>query len=119
MHVAINVNGPSMVDLLSDLCDELDKISGKNMLNSLEIHIDLFRYEGGETGDEQWGRLEKILLNSGWSTLKHFYLHIIVYGSSEDNDDFDLVVKELPETQFTGLTSSKTVNFQFSFRRYH
>ena len=97
-------------DPLEVLCDELEHISGKNRLESIEMRIAVFR-----TGAE-WGRLEKVLLHSGWPMLKHISLVMVIHSYSELRIDglFGMVLKSLPQTQFTGLMSSKIFDFRFS-----
>ena len=64
-------------DPLAELCDELEDISGKNRLESIKIQVYVQTDEDCRTGTE-WGRLEKVLLKSGWPMLKHVSLTIVL-----------------------------------------
>ena len=102
-------------DPLAVLCDELEHISGKNRLESIKIQIDLQIDIDCRSGTE-WGRLEKVLLHSGWPMLKYISLVIVINSHYELRIDgpFGMALKNLPQTQFTGLMSSKNLDFRFS-----
>lgn len=108
VHLEIIVNDESDI-LLARLCVELEEILGKNKLESLEIEFGVDSTYC-HTGDV-WGRLEKVLLKSGWPMLKH--ISIVIYTWSQE---VQVALQRLPRTQFTGLTSSKNLDFQFSVR---
>jgi hypothetical protein len=100
-------------DPLAGLCEELEEISGKNRLESIEILINL-RLKADEdyyTGDT-WGKLERVLLQPGWPMLKHVSLSIII--CRENNSPIKAALERLRETQFVGLMSSKNLDFRFS-----
>jgi len=117
LELVILIDGVSDPDPLVGLCDELENVLGKNRLESLEIKIEVSTDEDCQTGDE-WGRLEKVLLKSGWPMLKHVSLDIVmfVYSRLEDGP-FEIALENLPQTQFTGLVSSKNLDFRFSVRK--
>lgn len=103
-------------DPLGGLCYELEKISGKNNnLEFIDIHVYVEPDEDCHTG-AQWGVLENVLLNSGWPMLKEVSLSIFLFYTSVRRLDSPLamVLKSLPQTQFTRLTLSKDLDFQFS-----
>ncbi|KAF8801616.1 hypothetical protein BYT27DRAFT_7341790 [Phlegmacium glaucopus] len=115
MHLVIASNGLGLLPM-SDLCDELEDIAGKNKLDSLKIKICIDRrYD--ILGDEQLGRLEKIFLKSGWPMLKHLSLDLAVANFGPpvwDDSSYEMAMEKVWQTQFTGLKSSKTMDFRFS-----
>jgi hypothetical protein len=98
-------------DPLAGLCEELEEISGKNKLESIEIVIDLQANEVCHTGDK-WGKLERVLLQPGWPMLKHVSLSITLYRKKYN--PLKAALERLRETQFARLMSSKNLDFQFS-----
>ena len=113
VHLTLVVDEDSE-DPLAGFCEELEAISGKNQLESIEIVVDLQADEDCHTGAHTWSRLEKVLLQPGWPTLKHVSLLIIIYR--ENNSPFKVALERLRETQFAGLMSSNNLDFQFSIR---
>ena len=103
-------------DPLAGLCDELEEISGMNKLESIEIQIKVPLGEKCRTGDE-WGRLEKVLLRSGWPMLKRVSLAIFIFHSKR-HGPFEKALKRL-QTQFSSLTSSKNCDFHFSVHNWN
>ena len=102
-------------DPLAVVCDELEQISGKNRLESIKTEIILETDTVCRTGAE-WGRLEQVLLHSGWPMLEHISLLIVINSFHELRIDgpFGMALKSLPQTQFTHLMSCKHLDFQFS-----
>ena len=113
----VNIKGPND-DPLAGLCDELEDISEKNRLLSIEIQIDVETEQDCHTGAE-WGRLEKVLLKSGWPMLEHVSLVIVLNSWRERRLDspFEKALKNLSQTQFANLISSEKLDFQFSVKR--
>jgi hypothetical protein len=93
----------------AEFCDMLDKLSGKNRLESLEIELE------AASDDTDWSRLDKILLTPGWSMLKHVSITII-HIKQGNNSLLDATLESLSQNQFVGLASSKKLNFSFSVR---
>ena len=102
----------SCKDLLAEFCAELEAISRKNKLESIEIMVDLRVSKDCKSGADTWSRLEKVLLQPGWPTLKHVSLLIIIFR--ENVIPFKVALERLWETQFAGLMSSNNLDFQFS-----
>ncbi|KAF8968073.1 hypothetical protein BDZ97DRAFT_1655509 [Flammula alnicola] len=101
-------------DPLAGLCDELKNMAGGNDLEALKIHVKLLANQHCKTGDD-WGRLDKVLLTeSGWPALERVSLDITIYSFVGRQDNGLLqALKNLPQTQLTGLASSKTPSFYF------
>ncbi|KAF8968099.1 hypothetical protein BDZ97DRAFT_1800859 [Flammula alnicola] len=112
-----NIMDEELADVLSGLCDELEEMVGKNVLEDLEIFVFILPETDYETGDE-WGRLDEILGKSGWSALKRVSLEITIwtYGRPED-DDLERDLRALPQRQFPNLSSGKTVDFHFDVKQ--
>ncbi|KAF8968041.1 hypothetical protein BDZ97DRAFT_1916270 [Flammula alnicola] len=104
------------VDPLSGLCDELETMAGKNVLESLEICVNVELDTYCKTGDE-WGRLDKILGKSGWSALKRVSLDITIWSYARpEDDDLVRILGTLPQRQFPSLSSSKAIDFAFDVK---
>ena len=101
-------------DPLLGLCDELERISGENKLESIKIDIKM-EDECKKIGDE-WGRLSKILLTSGWPMLKYVSLAVIINWRIRLDTSFGTALKSLPQTQLAGVMARKDLDFQFSLR---
>jgi len=114
----MTVFGSLSADPLAGLCDELEHILGKNKLESLDIEIGVLANNDDCQISDDWARLEKILLlQPGWPVLKHVSLVIIIYIIPfREEDAFERAVKSLLTTHFTGLRSSKNLDFRFSVR---
>ncbi|KAF8804779.1 hypothetical protein BYT27DRAFT_7340066 [Phlegmacium glaucopus] len=98
-------------DPLVGLCDELEDISGKNILESIELEITLLIDEDHPLSDD-WARLENILLKPGWPMLKRVFLIIGIHADFWDG--YARAMANLLRAHFTGLKSSKTFDFQLS-----
>ncbi|KAF8969233.1 hypothetical protein BDZ97DRAFT_1915577 [Flammula alnicola] len=111
-----NIIDDEHADPFGDLCDELEEIVGKTVLEDLELSVRIMP-ECRKAGDG-WGKLDKVLRKSGWSALKKVSLDIFAiynYGPFDDHcdDDLERVLRTLPQIQFPFLSSSKTVDFYF------
>ena len=89
------------------ICDWFEAISGMNKLECIEIYLDMLFYE---PGDNDWCRLEEVLLKSGWSELKRVSLTFNDQSTTylEVAENFDA------DTLFPRLSRSKQLDFQFS-----
>jgi hypothetical protein len=73
--------------------------------------IDLIADEDGHT-DDICGKLERVLPQPGWPTLKHVSLSITIYR--ENDSPLKAALERLRETQFACLMSTKHLDFQLS-----
>ncbi|KAF8968061.1 hypothetical protein BDZ97DRAFT_1755481 [Flammula alnicola] len=101
-------------DPLAGICEELENMAGRkfNVLEHLEIHVTVALDRNCETGDE-WGRLDQVLTKSGWPALQDVSLQITIYSDSRNDDTLLRTLKNLPQMQLTGLSSSTTTIFHF------
>ena len=103
-------------DPLLGLCDELEQISGQNKLESIEISIKM--ENECKMGDE-CGRLERVLLTSGWPMLKYVSLDVTINSLSIGiHTSFGMALNSLPQTQLAGLMESKDLDFRYSLREH-
>jgi hypothetical protein len=109
--LTFDIDDEDCEDPLAGLSKELEEISGKNRLESIEISIDLQADADYQTGDT-WGKLERVLLQPGWPMLKHVSLSITI--NKETDSPIKAALEHMRETQFAGLTSSKNLDFRFS-----
>lgn len=100
-------------DPLSGLPSELEELNHKNIIENITIGIFVVTDSTCKRGDE-WGRLDKALTRSGWSALNQVTLTIRLARYEADYDELVKALRNLPETQFPILSSSKTVEFIFS-----
>lgn len=106
------------VDIFNNLADAqplrglnhaLKGMAGRNQIEVLRLRIQVFGEVTCEVGDD-WGLLERVLLAPGWSSLKQVYLSI--FTTREDTWPQDNL-KKIAETQLLGLSSSKSLAFNF------
>ena len=90
---------------LSGLCHELEKMSGQNVVERIELMIFLkpsYDYT-------RWGELDDVLMGSpdGWPALREVSLSF--FGVMPSGDDSYKALRELPMTK---LVESKRVEFE-------
>ena len=90
------------------LCHELEKMSGQNVVESIELKI--WVYTGYDC--TRWGELDDVLMGSqeGWPSLRTVSLSLTVIKSFAGSD------KAIRELSMTKLTESKRVQFDFDLR---
>ena len=115
-HIAVKIDVDSDdVDPLLGIPSELENMRSKNIIETITIEVEVVEDAKCRTGDD-WGRLDKVLSSPGWSSLKHVSLVIVTdFRRSRFNEDDELedALLDLPETQFTRLSSSNSVSFDF------
>lgn len=102
-------------DPLSGLCNVLDEMKNKNVIETITIGVFVKTDSDCRRGDE-WGRLDAALAQPGWPKLRQVSLGIIIWSKERANDDLECALKELPQTQFPKLSSSKSLSFEFFVR---
>ncbi|KAF8968170.1 hypothetical protein BDZ97DRAFT_459281 [Flammula alnicola] len=100
------------VDPLPGLCNELEEIAGKNVLEDLEICVSVQANAYSKTA-EGLGRLDEVLGKSGWSALKKVSLDIYIRVPGTPYHDW---VRLSAQKQFPVLSSNKTVAFHFEVK---
>ena len=101
----LTFKGWSFTDPVSDLCDELNKISGKNRLECIEIESDYLSLE--------MCGLEEVFLSSGWLMLKRVSLTVTIHVLEENSPSTRIIESALQE-RLPGLMSSKNFDFLFT-----
>ena len=116
--IAVKIDVDSVnVDPLFGIPSELENMRSKNIIETITIEIEVMLDENCCRGDN-WGRLDEVLTSPGWFSLKHVSLAIVIVtdfrGTWNDFDDkLEEALRDLPETQFTRLSSSNSVSFDF------
>jgi hypothetical protein len=72
--MGLNPSGGSM---LAGLCEELEALAGYNNLQHLNLIITVDGCESRDLVNTGFGRLQEILLKTGWSTLKGVSLEVV------------------------------------------
>lgn len=103
-RLRLSIDGWEMSDPVPDLCNQLETISGKNRLESIEIE--------NHVQSDEWDRLDRILLAPGWPMLERVSLTIVIFVS-EINSPFKRIVENLAQNKLSGLMSSKNLDFHF------
>ena len=113
-HIFIDVHiNDDDEDPLSGIHSELEDMSTKNIIETVTIDILVQTDVNCRRGDD-WGRLDKALTTSGWSSLKRVSLAIEIASYSRSDDELEVALRNLPETQFPRLSSSNSVSFDFN-----
>ena len=63
-------------------------------------------------GDD-WCRLDEVLTRSGWFALRQVSLTIDAVDCGRRDDELEVALHKLPQTQFPRLSTSKSVSFRF------
>ena len=116
-HIVIDVDvDDDDVDPLFGIPFELEEIrSNTNIIETVAIRILVQTDVNCRQGDD-WGRLDEVLTAPGWLLLKQVSLLIefASYGRSDEDDELlELALRKLPDTQFSRLSSSTSVSFDF------
>ena len=109
----IEVNGVD-VDPLFGIPSDLEDMRTKNIIETIDIQVQVLT-DGNCRRGEDWRRLDEALTAPGWTSLKQVTLDIEI-DRTNDDDELEMALRELPETQFPHLSSSKTILFNFDVR---
>ena len=99
------------VDPLFGIPSELEDMRAKNIIETIDILVQIST-DGDCRRGEDWGRLDEVLTAPGWSSLKEVHLFIEI-DRTDDDDELEMALRNLRETQFARLSSSKTILFEF------
>jgi hypothetical protein len=112
-HIVLDIRvNDDDVDPLFGIPSEFEDMRTKNIIETITIGI-LVRKDAGFHRGDDWGRLDSILTAPGWFSLKRVSLVMDIYGFSGDNE-LEVGLRNLPETQFLRLSSSNSISFKFS-----
>ena len=115
-HIVVNtdVYGDD-VDPLFRIPSELEVMRSNNIIESVTIGVQVYTDADCRRGDD-WGRLDEVLTAPGWFSLKRVSLVIEIYSYSREDDELEVALRNLPETQFPRLSSSTYVSFGFEVK---
>ena len=114
-HIVVNIDvDGDDVDPLFGIPSELEDMRTKNIIETVTIGIMVWSSADCRRGDD-WGRLDEVLTTPGWFSLKRVSLAINV---DADGKNLEMVLRNLPETQFPRLSSSNSVSFDFKVIPY-
>ena len=112
-HIVVEVDvGDDDIDPLFGIPSELEEMGAKNVIETVTIRIVVgadvdYRREG-----DDWGRLDEVLTAPGWFSLKRVSLAIEL-GSIWGDNEPEVALRNLHETQFRRLSSSNSILFDF------
>ena len=111
-HIVIDVHvDDDNVDPLFGIPSELEEMRSNNIIETVTIGI-LFEMDVNCRQGEDWGSLDEVLTAPGWLSLKHVSL-IITFEGDKDDELQELALRKLAETQFSRLSSSTSLSFDF------
>ena len=99
-------------DPLFGIPSELEDMRTNNIVETITIRVLVQTDEDCHRGDD-WGRLDEVLTSPGWFSLKRVSLVIKIATFSRSDDELEVALRNLPETQFPRLSSSNSVSFNF------
>ena len=110
IHVNDNDDDPLPV---FGILSEFEDIRTKNIIETVTIEI-LVQMDANFHQGDNWGRIDKLLTTSGWSSLKRVSVAIDIASYCRSDDELEVALRKLPETQFPRLSSSNSVSFDFN-----
>ena len=115
-HIVIDVDvDEDYVDPLFGIPSELEGMRSKNIIETVTIGI-LFQTDVNCQQGDDWGRLDEALTAPGWLSLKQVSLVIEFINVARSDGEVELLeiaLRKLPETQFSRLSSSTYISFDF------
>ena len=112
-HIVVNIDvDDDDVDPLFGIPSELEDMRTKNIIETVTIGILVGTDASCRQGDD-WGRLDEVLSTPGWFSLKRVSLAIEIANFFRRDNELEVALRKLPETQFTRLSSSNSVSFDF------
>jgi hypothetical protein len=112
-HIVVNIYVDDIdVDPLFGIPSQLDEMRTKNIIETVTFRISVETDTDCRRGDD-WGRLDEVLTAPGWLSLKRVSLAIEIASYVRSGNELEVALRNLPETQFLRLTSSKSVSFDF------
>jgi len=99
-------------DPLFGIPSELEDLRSKNVIESITIRV-LVQTDGNCSRGDDWGRLDEVLTTSGWLVLKRVSLAIDIASYARSDNELEVALRKLPETQFPRLSTSQSLSFDF------
>ncbi|KIM42251.1 hypothetical protein M413DRAFT_444688 [Hebeloma cylindrosporum] len=99
-------------DPLIGIPSELEDMRARNIIETVTIGVFIRTDKDCRRGDE-WGRLDEVLTTPGWFSLKRVSLTINVSSCLRYDNNLEMALRKLPETQFPRLSTSNSLSFYF------
>jgi hypothetical protein len=100
------------VDPLFCIPSELEIMRNKNVIETVTIRVLVQTDADCRRGDD-WGRLDEVLTTPEWVSLKRVSLAKDIADYSRRDNELELALRSLAETQFPRLSSSSSISFDF------
>ena len=102
---------------LAGLCEELEAMAGHNIMEVLSIEVQVDANESGDLIGSIIQKLEKVLVNPGWSVLRQVSFRVFVacfHKSSGNRAGLSKVLELLPDKYLSYLPKLESVAFNYS-----
>ena len=112
-HIVVNISiDHDDNDPLFGITSSLEDMRSKNIIESITIGV-LVKKDADCHQRDYWGRFDEELTTPGWFSLKRVSLaiKIIIFRGSDDN--LEVALRKLPETQCRRLSTSNSISFDF------
>ena len=99
-----------------ELCEELEAMAGRNVLEVLSLEVKLYRDETADDIGSMFQNVEKVLVNPGWSSLRQVSFKVpIRYWLVKDSAELAEELQSLlPDKYLSRLSKLESVAFNFS-----
>ena len=115
-HIVVNIDVDDVDnDPMFGIPSELEDMRTRNVIETVTIGIMVQTDADCRRGDD-WGRLDEVLTAPGWFSLKRVSLAIEIADFSRRDNELEVELRKLPETQFSRLSSSDSVSFDFEVK---
>ena len=112
-HIIVEVDVyDDEVDPLFGIPSDLEEMRAKNVIETLTIRVLVGTDAYCRRGDD-WGRLDEVLTAPGWVSLKRVSLAIELASHLRRDNELEVALQNLTETQFRRLSSSNSILFDF------
>ena len=109
-HIVVEFNHGDDVDPLFGIPSELEEMRTKNVIETVTIKIMVETVANCRRGDD-WGRLDQVLTSPGWFSLERVSLAIEISRFLTIDNELEMALRIMAETQFPRLSSSNSILF--------
>ena len=99
---------------LAGLCEGLETIAGRNMLESLSFEVLVDDHEAEDTVGSYLQSVEKVLVKPGWSGLKQVSFKVTISSWGGSAEPYKALVQSLPDKYLSQISTLESVAFNFS-----
>ena len=99
---------------LAGLCEGLETIAGRNMLESLSFEVLVDDHEAEDTVGSYLQSVEKVLVKPGWSALKQVSFKVTISSWGGSAEPYKALVQSLPDKYLSQISTLESVAFNFS-----